>query len=78
MTSVRAVEVWAEGLADLVAEGKIRAVGVSNYSKDQLRRTHAVLQRKGVPLASQQVEFSLLRNNIDHNGMLQLCKVFKL
>ena len=49
-----------EFLADAVAAGKVTAVGVSNYSAAQLRMAHAALAQRGVPLASNQVEYSLL------------------
>jgi len=57
--SVRSVEVWAECMAEAHKQGLIRSVGVSNYSVNQLRRTHAVLAKHGIALASNQIEFSL-------------------
>lgn len=72
--SLRSVEVWADALADCVKEGLIKSVGVSNYNPDQVKRTHAVLAAKGVALASNQVEFSLLRNNPEKNGLLKTCQ----
>jgi aryl-alcohol dehydrogenase-like predicted oxidoreductase len=68
------VETWAEALADAVGLGLARAVGVSNYSADQMRRTHAVLARRGVPLASNQVEFSLLQRRPERDGLLRTCQ----
>jgi len=72
--SLRSVEHWAEAMADVVKEGLAKAVGVSNYNADQVKRTHAALAKHGIPLASNQIEFSLLRNNAEHNGMLLVCK----
>ena len=43
-------------MADAVEHGEVRAVGVSNYSADQMRLAHAVLAERGIPLASNQVE----------------------
>ncbi len=68
------IEAWAEALADAVAAGLTRAVGVSNYNADQMRRAHAVLARRGVPLASNQVEYSLLHREPERNGLLQACQ----
>ena len=68
------VETWAEGLAEAVSLGLTRAVGVSNYSADQMRRTQAVLARRGVPLASNQVEFSLLQRRPERDGLLRTCQ----
>lgn len=61
-------------LADVVAEGKVRAVGVSNYGADQMRRAHELLARRGVPLASNQVEYSLLHREPEKNGVLAACR----
>jgi diketogulonate reductase-like aldo/keto reductase len=46
-------------MADAVEVGKVRAVGVSNYSAGQLRVAHAALAERGVPLAANQVEYCL-------------------
>ena len=43
-------------MADAVEAGKIKAVGVSNYSPEQMRIAHDALSRRGIPLASNQVE----------------------
>lgn len=61
-------------LADAVEAGKIRAVGVSNYSAEQMREAHAVLARRGIPLASNQVEYSLLHRQPEVNGVLDVCR----
>ena len=42
------------------ADGRIGAVGVSNFDAAQLRAAHAELARADVPLASNQVQYSLL------------------
>jgi aryl-alcohol dehydrogenase-like predicted oxidoreductase len=60
-------------LADAVELGLTRAVGVSNYNTDQLRRAHAVLAKRGVLLASNQVEYHLLNRKIEKNGLLDIC-----
>lgn len=64
----------AHALADLVEAGQVRAVGVSNFSARQLRTVHAVLARRGVPLASNQVQYSLLHRRAESNGVLDACK----
>ncbi len=60
-------------LADAVEIGKVRAVGVSNYSAAQMREAHAALAERGVPLASNQVEYSLLHRQPEMNGVLDAC-----
>jgi aryl-alcohol dehydrogenase-like predicted oxidoreductase len=61
-------------LADAVAAGKIKAVGVSNYSAEQMRTAHAAFARRGVPLASNQVEYSLLHRQPEGYGVLDACR----
>lgn len=61
-------------LADAVAVGTIRAVGVSNYSAEQMRLAHAALADRGIPLASNQVEYSLLHRQPETNGVLEACR----
>jgi aryl-alcohol dehydrogenase-like predicted oxidoreductase len=60
-------------MADAVAAGKVRAIGVSNYSVRQLRIAHAALAERGIPLASNQVEYSLLHRAPEVNGVLDAC-----
>lgn len=61
-------------LADAVEAGKVRAVGVSNYSEPQMREAHAALKQRGVPLASNQVQYSLLYRRPEFDGVLRACK----
>ena len=61
-------------MADAVEQGKVRAVGVSNYSADQMRLAHAVLADRGIPLASNQVEYSLLHRQPETDGVLDACR----
>ena len=61
-------------LADAVEAGKVKAVGVSNYSAEQMRMAHAALARRGIPLASNQVEYSLLHRQPEVNGLLDACR----
>ena len=63
-------EVEMEAMADLVEAGKIRSVGVSNFNASQMRRAHKTLQTRGLPLAANQVLYSLLDRSIEKNGIL--------
>jgi aryl-alcohol dehydrogenase-like predicted oxidoreductase len=69
-----AIETWMDGLAEVVKEGLALAVGVSNYNVDQLRRAHAALASRGVPLASNQVEYSLWQRDPERTGLLDACR----
>lgn len=68
------VEAQANAMADLVQAGKIRTVGVSNFSAKRMRAAHEVLARRGIPLVSNQMQYSLLDRRIESNGVLAACK----
>jgi aryl-alcohol dehydrogenase-like predicted oxidoreductase len=57
-------------LADEVMQGRIKAVGVSNYNAEQLREAHRLLALRGVPLAVNQMRYSLITREIETNGVL--------
>ena len=61
-------------VADAVDAGKVNAVGVSNYSAGQMREAHAALAKRGIPLASNQVEYSLLHRKPEVNGVMDACR----
>lgn len=61
-------------LADEVEKGRIEAIGVSNYSADQMRQAHKYLAERGVPLAVNQVRYSLLTRQIESNGILDTAR----
>jgi aryl-alcohol dehydrogenase-like predicted oxidoreductase len=65
-------------MADAVGQGKVQAVGVSNYSADQMRLAHAVLAERGIPLASNQVEYSLLHRQPETDGVLDACRELRV
>jgi aryl-alcohol dehydrogenase-like predicted oxidoreductase len=61
-------------VADAVEAGKVKAAGVSNYSAEQMREAHAALATRGIPLASNQVEYSLLHRQPETDGVLDACR----
>ena len=63
-----------EAMANLVADGNIRAVGVSNFSSQKLRVAHSVLAARSIPLASNQVSYSLLDRRVERNGIMDTAK----
>jgi aryl-alcohol dehydrogenase-like predicted oxidoreductase len=67
-------EAEMDAMADLVKAGKIRSVGVSNFNADQMRRAHAALEKRGLPLAVNQVRYNLLHRKIETNGVLGAAK----
>ncbi|MGB3769438.1 MAG: aldo/keto reductase [Phormidesmis sp.] len=58
-------------LADEVEQGRIKTIGVSNYSAKQMREAHSLLAARGVSLAVNQVQYSLLHRNIETNGVFE-------
>ena len=61
-------------LADAVEAGNVKAIGVSNYSAEQMRQAHTALAQRGIPLATNQVEYSLLHRQPETNGVLDACR----
>ena len=72
--SVSSVRTQMKEMADLLESGLIRAVGVSNFSKDRMIKAHEVLEEWGIPLAANQVQFSLLKRDIETNGILEAAR----
>jgi aryl-alcohol dehydrogenase-like predicted oxidoreductase len=68
------VEAQMDAMAGLVKAGKIRYVGVSNFSAEKMRRAHAALAKHGLPLASNQIRFNLINRNPEKNGVLEAAK----
>jgi len=62
------------GLAECVKNGSARTVGISNYEPSRMVAAYSSLARHGVPLASNQVHYSLLRRNAEKDGTLSRCK----
>ena len=68
------IENQMAAMADLVEVGLIRSVGVSNFNEEQMRRAHAALAERGLPLAVNQMHYSLLQRKIETNGVLDTAK----
>ncbi|MFP4133551.1 MAG: aldo/keto reductase [Halothece sp.] len=64
-------ETLMKALAEEVKQGRIQAVGVSNYSATQMREAQEHLQKQGIPLVSNQLPYSLLNRKIESNGTFQ-------
>jgi pyridoxine 4-dehydrogenase len=71
---------WQEGpllagLADLVNEGAVPSLGLSNFGPRRLRQVHQMLKQQGVELASLQVQFSLLAPQpMAAGGVADVCR----
>jgi pyridoxine 4-dehydrogenase len=63
-----------DGLAQCYEKGLVKAVGVSNYGVEAMTACHAVLAKRGIPLATNQIQYSLLYTWPEQNGLLQACQ----
>ncbi|WOH03631.1 hypothetical protein DCAR_0623030 [Daucus carota subsp. sativus] len=66
-------EGYLDGLGDAVEQGLVKAVGVSNYSEKRLRGAYEQLKKRGIPLASNQVNYSLIYRIPEENGVKATC-----
>lgn len=69
-TALATTAAQMNAMADLVAAGKVRTVGVSNFSAARMRAAHRALAARGVALVSNQMPYSLLNRRIETNGVL--------
>ena len=72
--SLRGHGAIAEALARVHQDGLVSAVGVSNYSEREMRSIDAQLRARGMHLATNQIEFSLLRRVPETVGLLAACE----
>ena len=63
-----------EGLVECVKSGMTRTVGVSNFGQTRMLAAYSALARQNVPLASNQVHYSLLSRGAEKKGILARCK----
>ncbi|NBD27485.1 aldo/keto reductase [Paenibacillus glycinis] len=61
-------------MAKLAKAGRIRHVGVSNFSAAKMREADKALRAHGLRLTSNQVKYSLLDRRIERNGILETAK----
>ena len=71
--SLRSHAALAGALAAAHDQGLIRGIGVSNYSIKETRAMASALGRHGLQLATNQIEFSLLRRSPETSGLLAAC-----
>ena len=73
-TPFMSIDRMMEGLAECVKSGLTRTVGVSNFSQTQMLASYSSLARHNIPLASNQVHYSLLNRAVERNGTLARCQ----
>ncbi|MGG6310442.1 aldo/keto reductase [Paenibacillus macerans] len=72
--SLSSIAAEMKAMAELVKQGKIRHVGVSNFSAQQMKEADRVLREHGLRLVSNQVKYNLLDRRIEHNGVMETAK----
>ena len=68
------IDTMMEGLAQCVKGELTRTVGVSNFSQSQMLAAYSALSRHNIPLASNQVHYSLLHRAVEKDGTLARCQ----
>ncbi|KAI0469422.1 NADP-dependent oxidoreductase domain-containing protein [Xylaria cf. heliscus] len=71
---ISSIKQVAKGLAKCVEEGLTKTVGVANYSVKDMLRMKEALAEFGIPLATNQCEYSILRRMPETEGMLEACR----
>ncbi len=72
--SLDRIGIESEGMVECVKRGWTRTVGVSNFGQKRMLRAYSTLARHGIPLASNQLHYSLLNRENEKNGTLARCK----
>lgn len=63
-----------KAIAELFSRKKIKYAGVSNFSAQKMKSAWETLDKIGIPLASNQVSYSLLNRKIESNGTMEMAK----
>jgi len=71
---VMSTDTLMAGLAECVKSGMTRTVGVSNFGQSRMVAAYSSLSRHNIPLASNQVHYSLLNRTVEKDGTLARCK----
>lgn len=73
-TPLISIDTLMDGLTECVKRGMTRTVGVSNFNQSQMLAAYSALARNDIPLASNQLHYSLLNRTVEKNGTLARCK----
>ena len=63
-----------KAMAELLERKLIKNIGVSNFSAQQMKNAWETLDKKGIPLVSNQVLYNLLNRKIESNGVMEIAK----
>lgn len=65
---------YMDVIADAVEKGKVRAVGVCNFSKVQIKEAYQALKKHNIPLATAMVGYNIIRRYPESNGIFDICR----
>ncbi|MBQ8982585.1 MAG: aldo/keto reductase [Lachnospiraceae bacterium] len=68
------VEEHLKEIIELYKEGKIRHIGVSNFTLEECKLSKKILDAAGVPLYGVQNHYSIICRDWEKNGLLAWCK----
>lgn len=74
--SVSPLKSQMKAMAELVQKGKIRYIGVSNFSAKKMKKAYFELQKYDITLVSNQVQYNLLNRKIETNGIMKIAKKY--
>ena len=73
-TPLLSIDHMMDGMSECVKSRMTRTVGISNFNQSQMLTAYSALARQNIPLASNQVHYSLLNRKVEKNGLLARCK----
>jgi aryl-alcohol dehydrogenase-like predicted oxidoreductase len=61
-------------MAALLDRKLIKSIGVSNFNAEKMKNAWEALDKKGIPLATNQMPYSLLDRRIESSGVMEMAK----
>ncbi len=65
---------YMDVMAEAYEQGKIRSIGVCNFSGEQIKEAQDALKRHGIALSTAMVQYNLLHPTPEQNGTLEMCR----
>ena len=68
------IELHMREIVELYREGKIRYIGVSNFTLDECKKAKKILDKENIPLYGVQNHYSIISREWEKNGLLAWCQ----
>ena len=68
------IEDHLKEIIELYREGKIKHIGISNFTLNECKKSKAILDKAGIPLYGVQNHYSIICREWEKNGLLHWCK----